>query len=39
MRHIHSWTGDVTREVFFWQQNLEALEPFRNNLYSIDNAP
>jgi len=39
MRYIHSWTGDTSREVFFYQDNLEALEPFRNNLYTIDNAP
>ena len=39
MRYIHSWTGDTSREVFFHQDNLEALEPFRNSLYTIDNAP
>jgi len=39
MRYIHSWTGDSSREIFFYQENLQALEPFRDNLYTIDNAP
>ena len=39
MRYIHSWTGDTSREVFFWQENLEVMEPFRSYLYTIDNAP
>lgn len=40
MRYIHSWTGDNSRQVFFYQENLgKALEPFRNSLYSIQNAP
>lgn len=26
-------------KVFFYQDNLEAMEPFRNSLYTIDNAP
>ncbi len=40
MRYIHSWTGNNSRQVFFYQENLgTALEPFRNSLYTIENAP
>jgi prepilin-type N-terminal cleavage/methylation domain-containing protein len=38
MLFIHSWAPS-TRAVFFFQEKLGAMEPFRNNLYTIDNVP
>jgi prepilin-type N-terminal cleavage/methylation domain-containing protein len=39
MLFIHSWSGTIDRAVFFYQENLGQLEPFRKNLYTIYTIP